>query len=96
MLDDQQSQSKISSNQNKKRRNSAISSNVSVKEKFQNVGNTLGMIQDEIRFDNQLRDKVSKKDKKILQKAEDSPFIVTVRLIKYFLIFIFVFGCPIF
>ena len=64
MLDDQQSQSKISSNQNKKRRNSAISSNVSVKEKFQNVGNnTLGMIQDEIRFDNQLRDKVSKKDK---------------------------------
>ena len=67
MLDDQQSQSKISSNQNKKRRNSAISSNVSVKEKFQNVGNnTLGMIQDEIRFDNQLRDKVSKKDKQIL------------------------------
>ena len=68
---------------------------VSLKEKM-NVNSTLGMIQEEIRFDNKLRDKVSRKDKLILEKTKDPQYLVIARIIKYFVIFTLVFGMPIF
>ena len=38
------------------------------KKKRERANSTLGMMQEEIRFDNKLRDKASKKDKVLLQK----------------------------
>ena len=60
------------------------------------VHTSLGMIQEEIMFDNKLRDKVSKKDTVILKKEKESAILIVARVIQYFVIFVFVFGCPIF